>query len=130
MHRLPPWIPAAVRAVLRERVSRVYLLLVAAALVLLLADTAFFSHQDASFSRVWLMLLTLPWSPLFASLLAAVAGTSGSDVEFGWAGYAIALAAALVSAPVNALLLGVCARVLRGRTERRDGMSQSRHGDG
>jgi hypothetical protein len=113
---IPRRLRAAARVVYRERLSRVYLCLVAAALVLVLIDTVFVSHADASLSGVWLVLLTLPWMPMFWSLFDAVGGQSPSDAAHGWGGWSTSVAAALVAAVLNAVLLGLVARARRRRS--------------
>ncbi|MFD8078501.1 SCO4225 family membrane protein [Streptomyces sp. NPDC059718] len=112
---IPRKLRAAGRSVYRERVSRVYLCLVAAVLVLVLLDSAFVSHADATLSGVWLVLLTLPWMPMFWSLFDAIGGLGAADAAHGWGGWSAAVAAAVVSAVLNAVLSGLVARARRRR---------------
>lgn len=111
--RIPEWLAAAASPFVRERVSRAYLCLVGATLLLLAVDTAFVTHQDASFSGIWLVLATLPWTPLLWALFDAFDGPASGAAAHGWGGYAFGVGTAVVSALVNALLLGVAARALR-----------------
>jgi len=113
--RIPPRLAAAAGPLYRERVSRVYLAVVAASLALMLLDTAVFSHRGASFTGVLLVLLTLPWTPLLWALFVAVSGMDTQVTAYGWSGWALTVLAALVSATVNAALLGFAARYARRR---------------
>jgi hypothetical protein len=117
--RIPTWAVTAARPLVRERVSRVYLCVVGAALVLVLLDSALLSHRRLSPTEVLLLLLTLPWTPLFLSLFAAVGGIDGYTTAYGWWGWSLTLVAAVVSAAVNALLLGWGARIRRRRVPAR-----------
>ncbi|MDX6350184.1 MAG: hypothetical protein QOF84_4974 [Streptomyces sp.] len=116
--RVPPWLSATARSVYHERAPRIYLCLVAAALFLLLIDTAFISHQDASFSGIWLLLLTLPWAPMLWALFDAISGPSTMELIYGWDGWVLAVTGMLVSALINAVLLGVVSRYYRERRGR------------
>ena len=114
--RIPTWLTSATRPVRRERVSRIYLLVVGIATVLLLLDTALVSHRHASPVAFLLLVATLPWTPLLWSLAASAGGLDVRTAAFGWTGWALAVASALVSAVVNAVLLGYVARTARRRT--------------
>lgn len=113
--RPPSWAAHAAHALYRERVSRIYLRVVGAALVLVLLDSAVFSHRQASLTGVLLILLTVPWTPLLWSLFAAVGGMDTRTTAYGWSGWALTLVAAVVAAAVNAVLLGYAARAARRR---------------
>lgn len=113
--RIPTWLTDATRPVHRERVSRIYLLVVGVATVLLLLDTALVSHRHASPVAFLLLVVTLPWTPLLWSLAASAGGLDVRATAFGWTGYALAVASALVSAALNAALLGYAARIARRR---------------
>ncbi|MBM9507449.1 SCO4225 family membrane protein [Actinacidiphila acididurans] len=113
--RIPTWAAAAARSLLRERVSRGYLWTVAIALALVLVDTAARSHLHLSPTEVVLMLLTLPWTPLLWSLFATLGGMNGGATAYGWWGWSLTVLAAVVSAVVNAGLLGWLARLRRRR---------------
>jgi hypothetical protein len=113
--RLPAWAVHAVRPVHRERVSRIYLGVVAVALVLMLLDSAVLSSSGTSLTGVLLLLLTLPWTPALFALYAAVSGASAQSTAYGWSGWTVTLVAAVVSALLNAVLLGWAARVRRRR---------------
>lgn len=114
--RLPIWAVHAARPLHRERASRIYLAVVAAAVLLMLLDTALLSHGGSSPAGVLLLLVTLPWTPLLFALFAAIGGTSAQALAYGWQGWTVTLVAAVVSALVNAVLLGWAARVRRRRT--------------
>lgn len=113
--RTPSWLTTAASPLHRERVSRVYLCVVGASLALLLLDTAVFSHRDASVTGVLLVLLTLPWTPMLWALFASVGGMDTQVTAYGWSGWTLTVVAALVSAAVNAVLLGYAARFARRR---------------
>jgi hypothetical protein len=113
--RIPTWLTTATAPLYRERVSRGYLCVVGAALVLMLLDTAVFSHRNASLTAVLLVLLTLPWTPALWALFAAVGGLETRGTAFGWSGWTLTVVAALVSAALNAVLLGYAARYARRR---------------
>lgn len=115
--RPPTWLTTAAAPLYRERVSRGYLYVVGAALVLMLLDTAVFSHRNASLTAVLLVLLTLPWTPAFWALFAAIGGLDTRGTAFGWSGWALTVVAALVSAGLNAVLLGYAARYARRRAD-------------
>jgi hypothetical protein len=117
--RIPNWAATATRALHRERVSRGYLCAVAAAMALLLLDTALYSHLHASFSAMLLVLLTLPWTPMLWELFVTVGGMDTGVTAYGWSGWTLAVLAALVSATINAVLLGYAARLLRRRVPAR-----------
>ena len=108
--RIPSWAATAARALYREQASRVYLSLVGAALVLMLLDTALLSHRSLSLTGVLLMLLTLPWTPLLWALFVTMGGMNAQATAFGWVGWSLTVVAALVSAAVNAALIGYFAR--------------------
>jgi hypothetical protein len=108
--RIPSWAATAARVMYREQISRVYLCVVGAALVLMLLDTALLSHRSLSLTGVLLMLLTLPWTPLLWALFVAVGGLNAQATAPGWGGWSLTVLAALVSAAVNAALLGYLAR--------------------
>lgn len=117
--RIPTWAVNAARPLHRERVSRVYLGVVAAAVILVLLDTALISHRHLSFTGVLLMLLTVPWTPLLWSLFAAAGGMNSYATSYGWWGWTLSVLAAVVSAGINAVLLGIAARLLRRRVPAR-----------
>ncbi|WP_225846731.1 SCO4225 family membrane protein [Streptomyces sp. HPF1205] len=117
--RIPAWAAAAARPVVKERVSRVYLCVVGAALVLVLLDSALFSQRRLSPTGVLLLLLTLPWTPPLWSVFAALGGMDKYTTAYGWWGWSLTLLAAVVSALVNATLLGWAARVRRRRVPAR-----------
>ncbi|MFH8405659.1 SCO4225 family membrane protein [Streptomyces sp. NPDC018019] len=108
-------------------VSLVYLGLVVAAVLFALVDMVFVEHQDASFAGIWAVLLTAP--TIFPLWLAgdALWGDAGSPQWF-------AVLTLAVAALVNALLLGLVHRGLRGRPMTRGpvvsgGWHTQRHGD-
>jgi hypothetical protein len=109
----------------RERAPRIYLCLVAAALVLLAVDTAFITHQAALLSGVWLLLLTLPWTPVLWAVLDSVSGINTVEATYGWDGYVLAVAAMLISALINAVLLGLFSRYRQRQRERRREQAQA-----
>jgi hypothetical protein len=113
--RLPIWAVHATRPLHRERLSRIYLAVVAAAVLLMLLDTAVLSHGGSSPAGVLLLLVTLPWTPMLFALFAAMSGSSAQATAYGWQGWTLTLVAAAVSALVNAVLLGWAARVRRRR---------------
>jgi hypothetical protein len=117
--RIPSWAVTATSPFHRERVSRVYLAVVGAALVLMLLDTAVVSHGHASLAGVLLLLLTLPWTPLLFELMTAAGGTNQQVTAYGWSGWTITVVAALLSAGINAVLLGYAARLRRRRVAAR-----------
>lgn len=117
--RIPTWAATAARPVLRERIPRVYLCVVGAALVLVLADSALFSHRQLSLTGVLLLLLTLPWTPVLWSLFAAMGGMDRYTTAYGWWGWSLTLLAAVVSAAINTALLGWAARARRRRVHAR-----------
>lgn len=108
--RPPSWAAHAAHAMFRERISRTYLYVVGAALALTLLDTAVLSHRQVSVTGVLLLLLTLPWTPLLWALFAAMGGLNTQTAAWGWSGWALTVLAAVVSAAVNAALLGYFAR--------------------
>ena len=81
--------------------SRIYLLLVLAATVYLLVDTAFVEHEDASFAGLWLLLLTSPGSWLTMPLVDA--GPAWLHPLTFWIG-------AAVGALINTVVLSALAR--------------------
>ena len=108
--RIPSWVAHAARALYQERVSRAYLYVVGAALTLMLLDTAVLAHRQVSVTGVLLLLLTLPWTPLLWALFAAMGGLNTQTTAWSWSGWALTVLAAVVSAAVNAALLGHLAR--------------------
>jgi MFS family permease len=108
--RIPSWAVRVTRPLYREQISRIYLCVVGAALVLTLLDAAVFSHRQSSVTGVLLLLVTLPWTPLLWALFAAMGGLDTQATAWGWSGWALTVLAAVVSAGVNALLLGYLAR--------------------
>jgi hypothetical protein len=112
---IPTWLINATRPVHRERASRIYLLVVGVATALLLLDTALVSHRHASPTAFLLLVVTLPWTPLLWSLAATAGGLDVQTTAFGWTGWTLAVASALVSALINAVLLGYGARIARRR---------------
>jgi hypothetical protein len=131
--RLPLRLPSAAHAIYRatfaERISRAYMCLVAAALALVLIDTAFITHQDALYGGLWLVLITLPWTPMLWSLFDAIGGAGTPGTVYGWGGWVMAVIASLVSALVNAGLLALAARFWRRSPRPRAEMPESPHGD-
>ena len=123
--RVPHWLSDAARSVHRERAPRIYLCLVAAALVLLAVDTAFITHQAALLSGVWLLLLTLPWTPVLWAVLDSVSGINTVEATYGWDGYVLAVGAMLISALINAVLLGLFSRYRQRQRERRREQAQA-----
>lgn len=117
--QIPPWAVTATSPFHRERVSRVYLAVVGAAFALMLLDTAVISHGHASLTGVLLLLLTLPWTPLLFPVLASLSGTNEQVTAYGWSGWTITVVAALLSAAINAVLLGYAARLRRRRVAAR-----------
>ncbi|GCD47322.1 SCO4225 family membrane protein [Streptomyces paromomycinus] len=122
-----PRLRGAARLMFGNPVSLVYLALVLAAALFAVVDLAFVQHEDASFSGVWVALLTAP--TVFPLWLAgdALWGEAGSPQ---W--YLILTLA--VAALVNALLLGLVHRALRGRPGARGavvsgGWHTQRHGE-
>lgn len=81
--------------------SRIYLLLVLAATVYTLVDTAFVEHEDASFAGIWLLLLTSPGSWLSMPLVDA--GPQWLHPLTYWIG-------AAVGALLNTVVLSALAR--------------------
>lgn len=117
--QIPSWAVTATGPFRRERVSRVYLAVVAGALVLMLLDTAVISHGNASLTGTLLLLLTLPWTPLLFTVLAPAAGSGERFTAYGWSGWTLTIVAALLSAALNAVLLGYAARFRRRRVAAR-----------
>ncbi|MFI1098170.1 SCO4225 family membrane protein [Streptomyces sp. NPDC020917] len=117
--QIPSWAVTATSPFHRERVCRVYLTVVGAALLLMLLDTAVISHGHASLAGMLLLMLTLPWTPLLFSLMTSAGGTNEQVTAYGWSGWAITVAAAVVSAGINAVLLGYAARLRRRRVAAR-----------
>ncbi|MFH8751644.1 SCO4225 family membrane protein [Streptomyces rimosus] len=108
-------------------VSRIYLALVVAAVLFALVDLVFVEHQDASFAGIWAVLLAAP--TIFPLWFAGDALWS----QTGSPSWYLVLTL-VVAALVNALLLGLVHRGLRGRpTQRRavvsGGWHTQRHGD-
>lgn len=117
--RVPSWAANAARPLHREGVSRAYLAVVAASVALMLLDTAVLSHGHASFAGVLLLLVTLPWTPLLFSLFTSAAGMNEQVTAYHWSGWTLTLVAAVVSALINAALLGYAARLRRRRVAAR-----------
>ncbi|MFE0381680.1 SCO4225 family membrane protein [Streptomyces inhibens] len=102
---------ALLRLAFTNPLSLGYLSLVLAAVLFALVDGLAVHHPDASFAGIWALLLTAPTVvPLW---LAGDALWGGSGSPEGYL-----MAATAVAALVNALLLGLTYRALRGR--RRD----------
>lgn len=127
-----PGRPGHLRGLLRltftNPLSLIYLSLVLAAALFALIDGFAVQHPDASFAGVWPLLLTAPTAvPLW---LAGDALWGGSGAPDGYL-----MAATAVAALVNALLLGLVYRALRGRRTDPPGPAVSRgwqtreHGD-
>ncbi|MER5553701.1 hypothetical protein ABT001_18860 [Streptomyces sp. NPDC002793] len=98
---------ALARLTFGNTVSRIYLGLVLATVVFVAVDTLFVTHEDASFSGVWLFFLAAP--TVFVFLL----GGSMTGAESGgpaWFTYV----ALIVSVLVQACALGWFSRLLRG----------------
>lgn len=103
-----PWLRDAARLTFGNPVSRIYLALVAAAMVFAVVDSLFVDHPDASMSGVWAALLTSP--TLFPLWFAGDAMWSEAGAPAWYSIATIGLAAL-----VNALLLGLVHRSLRSR---------------
>ncbi|MFH9421946.1 SCO4225 family membrane protein [Streptomyces sp. NPDC017529] len=122
-----PRLRGPARLMFGNPVSLVYLALVVAAALFALVDMAFVRHADASFAGIWVVLLTAP--TVFPLWLAgdALWADSGSPQWYS-------IAALVVAALVNALLLGLVHRSLRGRPAARGAVVSGRrhtrrHGD-
>lgn len=76
--------------------SRVYLLLVVAAVLFFAADRAFVDHPDASFAGIYMILLTVPIS-LFAT---------------------VPFVGIVIGALVNAMIIGALTHLVRFRHQR------------
>jgi hypothetical protein len=118
MH-MPPWAARAARALVGERASRIYLVAVAACTALTLAQTAFSGGPGLSFGGVLLELATLPWTPALWRLFAVVGGLDAQAAAGGWTGWALTVVAAMVSAGIDAVLIGYATRAARGRVATR-----------
>ena len=118
MH-MPPRVVGTARALVRERASRIYLVAVAVCLVLVLAQTAIDGGPEVSFSGVLLELVTLPWTPVLWRLFAAVGGLDVQAAAGGWTGWVLTVAAAMVSAVIDAALIGCAVRASRRRVAAR-----------
>ncbi|MFH8572042.1 SCO4225 family membrane protein [Streptomyces sp. NPDC017993] len=105
-------------------VSLGYLALVLAAVAFAVLDGLVTEPADASFSGVWALLLTAP--TIFPLWLAGDALWGGSGAPDGYL-----MASAAVAALVNALLLGLAHRAVRGprRSAVGTGWHTRRHGD-
>ncbi|MBZ4015010.1 SCO4225 family membrane protein [Streptomyces purpurogeneiscleroticus] len=103
-----PWLRDAARLTFGNALSCIYLTLVAAAVVFAVVDSLFVDHPDASMSGVWAALLTSP--TLFPLWFAGDAMWSDAGAPAWYSMATIGLAAL-----VNALLLGLVHRALRGR---------------
>ncbi|OKH98142.1 hypothetical protein A6A06_28415 [Streptomyces sp. CB02923] len=122
-----PRLRGPARLMFGNPVSLVYLALVVAAVLFALVDMVFVRHQDASFAGIWAVLLTSP--TVFPLWLAgdAMWGEAGSPQWYS-------VLTLVVAALVNALLLGLLQRALRGRPGGRGavvsgGWHTQRHGD-
>lgn len=89
----------ALTAVFGTRTARVYFLLCCALLSWAVVDAALVDHEDASLAGVVPLLATAPPSLLLSFLVS----------EGGLIGYALVV---LVSAAVNAALIGWCVRAV------------------
>jgi hypothetical protein len=117
--RIPTWLTTAAHPLYRERISRAYLVVVAASVLLFLLDTAVYSGTRSSITGTWLLIATLPWTPLLWLLFVTVGGMNTEVTAYGWSGWTLTLVAALVAAVVNAALLGCAARLARRRVPAR-----------
>ncbi|WP_066951475.1 SCO4225 family membrane protein [Streptomyces lushanensis] len=97
---------ALARLTFGNRVSQIYLGLVAAAAVYAAVDTLFMAHPDASFAGVWVFFLAAP--TVFALFLGAelVGGTFADSAAFVYP-------ALVLSVLIQAAALGGFVRLLR-----------------
>ncbi|MEI7032313.1 SCO4225 family membrane protein [Streptomyces pratensis] len=107
-HRLTdhPHLSTLVQLTFRNPASLIYLGLVAAATVFVTVDLLFVTHEDASFSGVWLFLLAAPTVFLFFF------GSSLAGAEAGGPTWFLVVAL-VVSVLVQSLILGWFVRLIR-----------------
>ena len=74
------------------------------------------------------MLITLPWTPMLASLSDAIGGAGPLEAVSGRGGCVMAVSASLVSALANAGLLVLTARCWRRSPRPRSEMRESPRG--
>lgn len=117
--RVPPWAGRTARAVAAERAARIYLVVVAVCLLLMLLQTAVAGRPAVSFSGVLLELATLPWTPALWRLFAAAGGLDVQSAASGWTGWTLTVVAAVVAAALDAALIGYGVRVARRRVTAR-----------
>ncbi|MEU6117778.1 hypothetical protein ABZ840_24915 [Streptomyces sp. NPDC047117] len=122
-----PWLRDVGRLTFGNPVSRVYLALFAAAVVFAVVDSLFVGRPDASMSGVWAALLTSP--TLFPLWFAGDALWPDAGAPAWYTVTTLGVAALL-----NALLLGLVHRGLRGRPAAPGavvsaGWHTQRHGD-
>jgi hypothetical protein len=115
----PPWVVRTSRAMVGERASRIYLAAVAVCLALTLLWTAIAGGPAVSFGAVLLELATLPWTPALWRLFAAVGGLDVRGAANGWTGWTLTVVAAVISAALDAALIGCAARAARRRVAAR-----------
>ncbi|MFJ6613856.1 SCO4225 family membrane protein [Streptomyces sp. NPDC091289] len=113
-----PHLNAVVRLTFRNPASLIYLGLVLAATLFVTVDTLFVTHEDASFSGVWLFLLAAPTVFLFFF------GSSLAGAEAGGPAWFLVLGL-VVSVLVQSLALGWFVRLVR-----RAGSAGSAHPQG
>ncbi|MFD9425566.1 MULTISPECIES: SCO4225 family membrane protein [unclassified Streptomyces] len=101
-----PHLRTLVRLTFGNAVSLCYLGLVLAATVLVTVDTLFVTHEDASFSGVWLFLLAAP------TVFVFFVGSSLAGADAGGPTWFLCLAL-VVSVLVQSLALGWFARLVR-----------------
>ncbi|MEV0040864.1 hypothetical protein [Streptomyces sp. NPDC050804] len=89
-----------------NRVSQVYLGLVAATTVFVAVDTLFVQHQDASFAGVWVFFLAAPTVFVFFMGGELVGGTFADSAAFVYP-------ALVLSVLIQAAALGGFVRLLR-----------------
>ncbi|WP_097871930.1 SCO4225 family membrane protein [Streptomyces sp. rh34] len=113
-----PHLDTLVRLAFRNTASLIYLGLVLAVTLFVAADTLFVTHEDASFSGVWLFLLAAPTIFLFFF------GGSLAGAEAGGPAWFLVLAL-VVSVLVQSLAIGWFVRLVR-----RAGPAESAHPQG
>ncbi|MEU8709231.1 hypothetical protein [Streptomyces sp. NPDC048565] len=101
----------AARLTFGNTASRIYLGLVLAAVVFVAVDMLFVTHEDASFSGVWVFFLAAP--TVFVFLM----GSSMAGADSGGPAWFIYLAL-LVSVLVQAFALGWFSQLVRGPSRR------------
>ncbi|MCX4516543.1 hypothetical protein OG402_02515 [Streptomyces anulatus] len=101
-----PHLNTLVRLTFRNPASLIYLGLVLAATLFVTVDTLFVTHEDASFSGVWLFLLAAPTIFLF------FIGGSLAGAEAGGPAWFLVLGL-VVSVLVQSLALGWFVRLVR-----------------